>query len=176
MRGAAVSLTVSIMIGLLLFAPEPVCAKNLQEVSIRQISGKTNLEDNDELPGTGDELLDQMDLNTVRRPSMNFWLMRMFLFADFWGINEGRTAIFHGDFKTAVFSLLNSSWSTQQKLWMNLLILVLAAALLPIFPPSLSRGQLGEMSFSLSILLFLLCLSVIFLRSALRSPSPYQKL
>lgn len=148
MRGAAVSLTVSIMIGLLLFAPEPVCAKNLQEVSIRQISGKTNLEDNDELPGTGDELLDQMDLNTVQEAIDELLADEDVSFRGLLGeLMRGERPFSMETFKTAVFSLLNSSWSTQQKLWMNLLILVLAAALFANFSSIFESGQLGEMSF-----------------------------
>lgn len=47
---------------------------------------------------------------------MNFWLMRMFLSRTSGGIMRGERPFSMETFKTAVFSLLNSSWSTQQKL------------------------------------------------------------
>ena len=55
--------------------------------------------------------------------------------------------------KNMVQALLEAAWGTQKTIWINILILVLAASLFSSFSGVFSNGQLGEMSFYLVYLL-----------------------
>lgn len=97
---------------------------------------------------TVDELWDKMDLETVQDAIDKLLADEDISFRGLMGeLMRGEQPFSIETLKRAVFSLLDSSWSTQKKLWINLLILVLAAALFANFSSIFESGQLGEMSF-----------------------------
>ncbi|MDD3279180.1 MAG: stage III sporulation protein AE [Lachnospiraceae bacterium] len=107
----------------------------------------TTGEENDVLSGE-EGLLEEMDLDQVQKAVDELLEDENLSFRGLVGeLLRGEKPFSIENVKTAVFSLLDSSWKTQRKLWVNLLVLVLAASLFANLSGVLDSGQLGEMSF-----------------------------
>ncbi|HIU75421.1 MAG TPA: stage III sporulation protein AE [Candidatus Pelethocola excrementipullorum] len=101
-----------------------------------------------------DSLLDSMNLDSVQDAVDELLGDTSISFGD--AIKElikGDQPFSGENMKNMVQALLEAAWGTQKTIWINILILVLAAALFSSFSGVFSNGQLGEMSFYLVYLL-----------------------
>lgn len=101
-----------------------------------------------------DSLLDSMDLDSVQQA------VDELLGEESLSVDEAVQELVKGEhpfsidnIKRTVLALLEVSWGTQKTIWINILVLVLAAALFSNLSGILTSGQLGEMSFYLVYLM-----------------------
>lgn len=101
-----------------------------------------------------EELMDSMDLEQVQRAVDELLEGDGISVEDaVEGLLEGEEPFSRDAMEQVILSIVNSSWGTQKTIWLNILILVLAAALLSNFASLLPGGHLEEMSFYIVYLL-----------------------
>ena len=96
-------------------------------------------------------------LDRCRRQSMNFWERRAFRFGKFWFRLSEKADFFKEGAKEIISASLSSHLSLQKKTLVEILLLVLLAALFANFSSAFGKGQTGEVSFYV-VYLFLLVL------------------
>lgn len=101
-----------------------------------------------------DSLLDSMDLDSAQKAVDELLDDSSISLTDaIKELTQGEHPFSFENIKKMIQVLVEASWGTQRTIWINILILVLAAALFSSFSGILDNGQLGEMSFYLVYLL-----------------------
>lgn len=95
-----------------------------------------------------DELLEDMDMEQIQQAVDGLLEEEGISVEDsVRALLEGEEPFAGEEAEEALLSIINSSWATQKTIWLNILILVLAAALLSNFAGLFLSGHLEEMSF-----------------------------